>query len=1143
MRKAITTLLAAALMLSAAVLIGGAGVSAETAVPIPFGEIAINTDWGAFGSDIREVAPVGGGGKSIVFPLVNPDDNNLVFGKKLDTPIDVSGADTLSFWWYVGGDAELDAFTSLTQRGVDICSGGKLDDTNKLQLVLDTVSDDLIVGWNKISAKVSAIAVRGSGANLEALDYMRFVFVGFPDHATRQHFRFGINSVQFETTGQTEALKVTAESLSFSAATTLVSTASTDGWPATPSLTASHKGEADKAVKFSVNETILGRGVPVFNATELGYKNPTLSLWLYINDVTTFRTLGDGQVELSSGGTNDVEEINMHLTRYKNSLVSGWNHLMIRFNNPLNQANINFFRVYAAGLNSGVYLAISDVQVVDSTLLDSAAVAAVKADPVVEPERFSPEAVTAYVGEDTAIRHYYQGAATPTYASDDETVVTVNESGVMTGVAAGTATITMTAGEKTNDIAVTVKAAMVLDDGQFSINAAAEDVLPFWSNELYFAPEGNLGGRSLPLFQHSAGHSENWFDLGFDDRQQMIANPDEPGFDISNLANPALTFEVYIDNASLVNTFNFEVSVISGFRRTVSGDAAADAVYSSGNGLTKWMLNNMTFTDGWNKVVLPLADASIQNADLSDITTFVLRRVATSTYIAVFKPGFFSSDAASVTATEARNTTPVTIEAAEFVYTSQPGVARAVELAAAPASNKKSFFMPLNGDNRDNYLTGVDLDLSVLDGVNLSAVTLEVWAYFSDPSKLVSLSSGAAGFVLYNGNENYEVGAGAQAAYLWFFEGFDNDSRKIEAGWNKLSMPLSRGNNIDRLDFTNVNVLGFNQTGGEACTVIINDVKIVYSGNPADVKGSWTVLETKPSPTAIELEAPEDALFNDAGTGTAYPTLEIDVTGSSDNMVVLWTSSNPEVLEVDLLTGALTAKNEGTAVITAVSGTASANITVTVEGPAFTGISIDEGDTAALASNGTLSLNYTLAAQGASGVTVTWSSASDAVQVLANGTVTPLKNGTAVIVVTGTKGNTVFTDEITVTVTGFPSFTGLTADVTELTLAEGETHTLAMTPAGESLPSTINYVYLTGDSEVATVEGGVVTAVAAGTTEITVRATVAGVTKEVVISVTVTGENGGGDEKPKNCNRASAAASAIPMLLAACAAFIKKKFA
>lgn len=223
---------------------------------------------------------------------------------------------------------------------------------------------------------------------------------------------------------------------------------------------------------------------------------------------------------------------------------------------------------------------------------------------------------------------------------------------------------------------------------------------------------------------------------------------------------------------------------------------------------------------------------------------------------------------------------------------------------------------------------------------------------------------------------------------------------------------------------------------------------------------------------------------------------------NATNKAVAWSTSNADVAAVDA-SGNVTAKGEGIAVITAASidGGKTASCTVTVE-PFIHVETVNLNKTvAALKLGDSLSLTATVAPENAHNKSITWSSSDPAVATVANGVVTPVTPGTAVITVTSADGGikascTVIVAEEIIDVTG------VSLDKTELALPEGESETLTAIVAPDD--ATNKAVTWTSDkAEVASVDAtGKVTAHSVGDAIIT--ATTVDGEKTASCKVTVT---------------------------------------
>ena len=208
---------------------------------------------------------------------------------------------------------------------------------------------------------------------------------------------------------------------------------------------------------------------------------------------------------------------------------------------------------------------------------------------------------------------------------------------------------------------------------------------------------------------------------------------------------------------------------------------------------------------------------------------------------------------------------------------------------------------------------------------------------------------------------------------------------------------------------------------------------------------------------------------------------------SSDEITLHYASSQPAIADVDQ-NGVVTAKSQGTAIITVsnFNGTANATCTVKVSPKPVSTLTLDVSKfTLQVGDSYTLKTTYTPVSSTESKVLTYTSSIPSIATVDANGKVTAKGVGSAVITVTNADGSAKAT--CTVTVIAKKQAT-LTLDVTELTLDEGATRTLraTYTPAKDTDSRVLSYS--TSNSTVVTVDGsGKITAHAAGSANIIVK--------------------------------------------------------
>jgi Listeria/Bacterioides repeat len=217
---------------------------------------------------------------------------------------------------------------------------------------------------------------------------------------------------------------------------------------------------------------------------------------------------------------------------------------------------------------------------------------------------------------------------------------------------------------------------------------------------------------------------------------------------------------------------------------------------------------------------------------------------------------------------------------------------------------------------------------------------------------------------------------------------------------------------------------------------------------------------------------------------------------------VTWSSSNAAIATVDS-NGKITGVKDGNAVITVTTKdggfTATANVKVTNDNIAATSVTLNK-TSLDLGTGKSEALRATVLPAGATNSAVTWSSSNAGVaKVDANGRVTAVKAGTAVITVTAKDGN--FKATCTVTVKDIP-VTSVNLNKTTITIVEGRTETLKAT-VNPTDATNKGVSWSSSDTNIATVNAnGVVTAKAAGTATITV--TTKDGNKTATVRVTVT---------------------------------------
>ncbi len=245
--------------------------------------------------------------------------------------------------------------------------------------------------------------------------------------------------------------------------------------------------------------------------------------------------------------------------------------------------------------------------------------------------------------------------------------------------------------------------------------------------------------------------------------------------------------------------------------------------------------------------------------------------------------------------------------------------------------------------------------------------------------------------------------------------------------------------------------------------------------------------------TSVTLDKSAVTLMNGESVALKARVYPADAT----DMTVAWTTSDADVAVVDA-NGNVKGIKSGTATITvkAADGGYTAACEVTVK-QHVTGISLDISEVTVY-SGDTETLTAMVAPDDAADKTVTWTSSNISIaKVDANGRVTGVKAGTAVITVKTTDGGYTATCVITVK----QHVTGISINKTSLKLLTGYTDRLSFTvsPSNASDKST---VWESSNPSVAAVDdSGLVTAISPGNTSISVTANDGGV--QAVCQVTV----------------------------------------
>ena len=293
------------------------------------------------------------------------------------------------------------------------------------------------------------------------------------------------------------------------------------------------------------------------------------------------------------------------------------------------------------------------------------------------------------------------------------------------------------------------------------------------------------------------------------------------------------------------------------------------------------------------------------------------------------------------------------------------------------------------------------------------------------------------------------------------------------------------------------------ESSNESVATVNNGlVKAVGNGNATitvkTVDGGHTdtcSVSVSTHATSVTINQGDSVEVNENGTLQLTATV---LPETSSYTTITWESSNENKATVDangLVTAA--ANSKGNVTITASCDGKEDNITVNILRPvgslrlnkSETSINVGEEET----------LVATFNPEAPSNPGIIWASNSDAATVDQNGKVTAVKMGTATITASSVENNTIVASCV---VTVIQPITSITLSASSLTLTEGdvsEVLTYTVEPAENSFAAEEG-AWTSNKESVATVAGGVVTAVAPG--QATISFTKAGVSAQCVVTVT-----------------------------------------
>ena len=374
---------------------------------------------------------------------------------------------------------------------------------------------------------------------------------------------------------------------------------------------------------------------------------------------------------------------------------------------------------------------------------------------------------------------------------------------------------------------------------------------------------------------------------------------------------------------------------------------------------------------------------------------------------------------------------------------------------------------------------GSDVSLTVNGGSLTASVNANIWFQFGSgvsgsgtPTVTVSNNAivRANGGIANNSSSSIQYGTGNEenGGIVWNGKG----GTVYGSVTLQEDITIGEGESLTLDDGASLNANGHN---------VIVDGGILDEGIKNNLGDS-----VKYTPTITTASLPSGTV------GTEYST----TLAAEGTAPITWSVSSgslPEGLSLDAGTGVIsgtpTAEGESTFTVEAANdyGSDSREFTLTIGVQDVTGVKLNK-NTTTIKVGGTETLTATVEPANATNKAVTWSSDNISVATVdANGLVTAVAEGSATITVTTEDGSKTASCTVTVTTATVP-VTGVTLDPTSLTLDVNQTAPLTATITPSDATNQ-NVTWTSDNPSVATVSGGVVTAVAPG--EATITATTA----------------------------------------------------
>ncbi|MDH5354171.1 MAG: Ig-like domain-containing protein, partial [Gammaproteobacteria bacterium] len=630
------------------------------------------------------------------------------------------------------------------------------------------------------------------------------------------------------------------------------------------------------------------------------------------------------------------------------------------------------------------------------------------------------------------------------WSSSDVTIATVDASGLSTGVAAGTATITATSGLISGSASLTVNVASLTS---ISVTPSTASVVE--GSTQTFVATGNYDDGSSADISTSVSWTSSNNAIATVSASGLAAGVSQGSATITatgGLISGSASLTVNAASLTSISVTPSTASVVEGSTQTFVATGNYD------NGSSADISSSVTWTS---------SNVTVATVDGSGLSTGVAAGVATITA---------TSGGVSATADLTVNAATLTsISVTPAIGTVIEGMTQAF-VATGNYDNGSSTDISASVNWTSNNVTIATVDASGLaTGVSQGSATVTATSGFISGSASLTVNAATLTSISVT-PANATVIEGLTQAFVATGNYDNGSSADLSASVNWTS-----SNNA------------IATVGASGLAAGVSQGSATITATSGFISGSASLTVNAATLTSISV-TPANATVLEGLTQTFVATGNYDNGSSADiSASVIWTSSNVTVATVDA-SGLSTGVAAGTASITATSGFISGSASLTVNAAILTSISVTpataavlEGMTQAFVATG----NYDNGSSVDISTSVTWASSNVYIATVnASGLSTGVAPGVATI--TATNGSISGSADLTVNAA---SVIAITVTPATAAVLEGQTQAFAATASfdnGSSADLSASIYWTSSDVTIATVNDlGVATGVAPGTATIT----------------------------------------------------------